>query len=147
MLEKILGLLTERGLTQKQLEHEAGLSENRISKWKAGQGSPSAVSIGRMAKILGVPAEYLLDDSLDAVPPPILTRDEEELVRAFRLSQLTLAEALDALWRRVRTGAATTADGFRPVNQVSQSPPAVSQRKAVGENERTDRPRVPKRIK
>lgn len=77
MIEKLEILLREKGLTQASLEQRVMLSENRISKWKNGTGEPTGRQALRMARILGVPVEYLLDDEMDELPqaPPESSRE------------------------------------------------------------------------
>lgn len=69
MLQKLDLLLKSRGIKQAAFERAAILSENRISKWKNGQGEPSASESLRMARILGVSVEWLIDDE-KAYPAP-----------------------------------------------------------------------------
>jgi len=103
MIEKIIESLKSKGLTQEALATAAGLSANRISKWKDGQGEPTARQIYRIAKVCGVPVDYLLDDEMDA---PIiasgLSDDERTLLtvyRSLRGPDLTIEDAIRRISR------------------------------------------------
>ena len=72
MIDRIGKLLDEKGIDQGELESMAGLSFGRISKWKAGTGEPTAAQALRMARVLNVPLEWLVDDSAgEEIPPPM----------------------------------------------------------------------------
>jgi transcriptional regulator with XRE-family HTH domain len=71
MVEKLEAAIRAKGLTQSSFERAAMLSENRISKWKNNQGEPTASQALRMARMLGVSVEYLIDDEVDAPEPSV----------------------------------------------------------------------------
>ena len=97
-VEKILTLLEQRGWTQGYFESMAGLSANRISKWKNDQGEPTLRQGLRMARLLGVPIEYLADDQADAIEqPPALTADEDAILKLVRALRLDVSQAMCAL--------------------------------------------------
>lgn len=81
MLDKLMSSLTERGLDQDELEVLAGLAKGRITKWKDGQGEPSARQAVRIAKALNVDVVWLIDDE-KTEPTARLTRDEEMILGA-----------------------------------------------------------------
>ena len=85
MVEKLSALLRSKGLTQSAFEAKALLSENRISKWKNGTGEPSAKEALRMARILEVPLEYLVDDEEDDPAPYRETQRDRQLREIIRL--------------------------------------------------------------
>lgn len=84
LVEKLLVLLKKKGYTQRGFEYAAGLSENRISKWKAGQGEASLLEAVRMAKLLEVSLDYLagVEDRGDRMSE--LTRDERLVIEMAR---------------------------------------------------------------
>lgn len=95
MVEKLDLALDERGWTQSAFEQAALLSANRISKWKNGTGEPTAKQALRMARLLDLPLEYLIDD--DQAEPggmPVSER-EKQVWEAIR----TLG--VDEAWRRL----------------------------------------------
>lgn len=65
MVDKLVRRLEQQGYTQAGFELATGLTKNRIAKWKAGQGEPTARQALRMARLLAVPLEWLVDDSVD----------------------------------------------------------------------------------
>lgn len=60
-LDKITALMKERGITQKQLTENIGLSKGNFSEWKAGRSESYLKYITQIARLLGVSADYLLD--------------------------------------------------------------------------------------
>ena len=71
--EKIGGLLRslrrQKGLTQKALARQMGLSDKTVSKWECGQGCPDLSVLSTLAAILGVPMESLLSGQLPEATP------------------------------------------------------------------------------
>ena len=61
MIERLLEILAQKGMKQGELERLAGLSANRISKWKDGQGEPTARQLFKICKILGVSPTWLVE--------------------------------------------------------------------------------------
>jgi transcriptional regulator with XRE-family HTH domain len=104
MLQKLDDLIQEKGLDQDELEQLAGLAKNRISKWKGGQGEPTASQALRMSRVLDVPLLYLVDDELNDVPPPDLTTDERFLIERLRNNGIDAGEVLDLVLRELRSG-------------------------------------------
>lgn len=93
MIEKVVRMLAARGLAQNELERMAGLSANRISKWKNKQGEPTARNIYRIARALGVPVDWLCDDAAPQEPPAAVLDDREQtLLRQIRLLGVDEAE-------------------------------------------------------
>lgn len=77
--------------TQVQLADEIGVSQNAVSKWMSGECLPETAQILATAKFLGVPVDYLIDDSNEVCEESLrLTRWIEDatkklgLVEAYR---------------------------------------------------------------
>ena len=86
MIENIVKALEIRGLKQKELEVMAGLSANRISKWKDDIGEPTARQAHRIAVALNVPIGWLCDDSLPLdLPEPLTAREQAILGHVRRM--------------------------------------------------------------
>lgn len=93
MLEKITALIKAKGLTQREVEAQLGLAENRISKWLNGSGEPKAHQVWQLARALGVSAEYLLNDEVDDPANDTgLTEDERYILKTVRSIGLTADE-------------------------------------------------------
>lgn len=97
MIEKLVKALADRDLTQRAFEAQCGLSENRISKWKDGTGEPTARQALAMARALGLPLEFLVDDSIDEPEAPTaspgLTVEEYAVLSHFRVQREKEREA------------------------------------------------------
>lgn len=107
MLEKIETRLTESGLRQTQLEKLAGLSHGRISKWKDGQGEPTASQALRIARLLNVPVQWLIDPEAPDEPAAAdgLTADDRAVLEFCHDLGIGRREAL----RRLATAAQAAA--------------------------------------
>lgn len=64
-VEKIAGLIRDRGLTQQAVEDRCRLPRGRISKWLTGRGEPTATDVVVIAGALEVEPAAILPD------PPI----------------------------------------------------------------------------
>lgn len=97
--EKIAWLCKDRGITQKRVGELARLPENRISKWLDGQGEPTARQALRVAQVLKVPVEWLIDDEADVPPPlPELTGPELRAVEIVRALKIDTNEVIRRLY-------------------------------------------------
>jgi transcriptional regulator with XRE-family HTH domain len=61
--ERILGLISENGITAKKLTLETGLPHSTITEWKKGRNNPSAEAIKKIAAYFNVSTDYLLGQS------------------------------------------------------------------------------------
>ena len=61
--EKVLKLMKEKGLSQKQLAQECKIAESSVSRYLKAEKRPRLDIVVNFAKILGVQPEYLLDDN------------------------------------------------------------------------------------
>lgn len=103
MIEKILKAIERRGIDQKDLAECIHVPRNRISKWKGGQGEPTARQIYDIAKALEIPVLYFLDDAIaEPEDVPFTSEDERLILRVFRAAKIsadTVAEAIVSLAR------------------------------------------------
>lgn len=102
-IEKIEKRLAELGWKQNAFERSAQLAENRISKWKDGQGEPTLRQAFRMAKLLNVPLVYLADDeAVEAGDSHEITEDERLVLDLFHASGLSRREVIEVFlgWNR-----------------------------------------------
>jgi transcriptional regulator with XRE-family HTH domain len=102
--QRIEKVLSKRHLSQAELEQLAGLAKGRVSKWASGQGEPTARQALRIARVLGVPVEWLADDTAPGeppepapAPPPPLSEDERYVLEVFRALEITRADAIRRL--------------------------------------------------
>ena len=61
--EKVLKLMKEKGLSQKQLAQECKIAESSVSRYLKADKRPRLDIVVNFAKVLGVQPEYLLDDN------------------------------------------------------------------------------------
>lgn len=62
-------LRREKGLTQKELSQELGISPKTVSKWETGHGFPDIDMISNLSEILGVDISKLLEGKMPEIKP------------------------------------------------------------------------------
>lgn len=75
MLDRILALLKENGITAKKLTSDLEISNSSVSDWKKGS-KPSCDVVVKLARYFGVSTDYIL---LGEEFPSISTEDQEIL--------------------------------------------------------------------
>jgi transcriptional regulator with XRE-family HTH domain len=76
-----------KGLSQKRLADELGITFQQVQKYEGGSNRISAGRLAAIARLLGVTAAELFADVADpAAAPPLVEREREalELLRHFR---------------------------------------------------------------
>ena len=65
VVERIMNMMKQRGISQKEMAAMLGVSEASFSKWK-NRGSKSYTRyLGQLSEILNVPVSYLVSGDLD----------------------------------------------------------------------------------
>lgn len=70
--EKIYTCRKKAGLSQEALAERIGVSRQAVSKWETGDAEPELSKLRLLAQVLGVSADYLLNEAEDAPEPPSL---------------------------------------------------------------------------
>lgn len=70
LVDRALLMAAQRGWKQSQFARLLGLSDSRFSRWKSGEGEPTASQLRDMARILRVSADMLLSED-DFVGDPV----------------------------------------------------------------------------
>jgi transcriptional regulator with XRE-family HTH domain len=86
--KRLRALRLSHDLSQKQLGEQAGLHHTHISRYENGTSRPTADALKRLADVLEVPGDYLLDGDVG----PDRLRNEELLRRFQRVVQLPEAD-------------------------------------------------------
>ena len=60
MTERVLKLIKECGLTDKQIAVESGIGHGKITEWRKGRNKPGTEAIVKLADYFGVTTDYLL---------------------------------------------------------------------------------------
>ena len=74
MLERILKLMKDGGITALKLTSDLGLSNSAVTEWKKGKAKPSTDAIMKIADYFGVSTDYILLGVSEPVTP---TLDEQ----------------------------------------------------------------------
>lgn len=74
-LYKILQLIKKNGLTENEFTKKVGLNKSAVSDWKSGKTSSYNKHLPKIAEVLDVSIDYLLDNSI----PTNKNNDEKEL--------------------------------------------------------------------
>ena len=64
-IERLKGLMKERGLNQVKLAKEVGVKQNTISSWVCGKKEPSITSLWLLADFFEVNIDYLVGRESD----------------------------------------------------------------------------------
>lgn len=84
-IDRIVDLAKKRGFTQAAVERAVGLSENRISKWKNGDGEPTLRQAARIAVLLGTTVDYLANEAAkESLAINELTAEERLIIDLLR---------------------------------------------------------------
>lgn len=72
LVEKIIKLRKENGMTQEDLAERLNVSRQAVSRWETGTAMPDAMNILALSKLFGVTTDYLLHDDYESdgdLPP------------------------------------------------------------------------------
>ncbi len=87
ILNRVLTLIEQKQMQDKDLYSNLNISASTFSSWKSRKTDPPAKYIVPMAKILGVPTHYLLtgedEKDIEVTPWISLTNEETHLLQAF----------------------------------------------------------------
>ena len=59
-VDNIFSLMSERGISAKELSEQTGISSGNISDWKSGRSTPKADALIKIADYFDLPLDYLL---------------------------------------------------------------------------------------
>lgn len=74
-IDKILKLMSDKGVTQAQLTKEAGITNGLVTQWKNRLQQPSAKSLMKLSKYFDVPLDYFSEN--EQKNKPLVNNDEE----------------------------------------------------------------------
>ncbi len=83
--DKIRAARLEAGLAQDEMAGKLFVSRQAITKWENGKGVPDIGNLRRLARLLGVSVDYLLDDGEDAEAATRAARTDRPDVRRCAL--------------------------------------------------------------
>lgn len=90
--KKLEKLVKEKNLNMNQLAQKAGINQSATARYKKG-GMPSTDALIKICKYLNVSADYLLDLD-EGPPPPVLTDQEQELLKHYRQCRAGTKESI-----------------------------------------------------
>jgi transcriptional regulator with XRE-family HTH domain len=127
LAEKLERLRRRAGLSQGELAASVGTYQSRISEWELAKGGPNLAQALRLARLLGVPLDYLADDAQDEPPPAsALSEDERYVLRTLRALGLDAESAIRGLhfaaMPRAEAPAPAPDDDWEGVSQVDMNP-------------------------
>ncbi len=116
--QKIRLLLKTRRLSQAELAELVGTSQQQVSRWLESNTPPRAGSLLRLARVLEVSADYLIDPAQNTYSPPVLSSDEQVVLDLYRALQREYGrgEALLRLTRAIGEAHAGQGRGSSPVS-------------------------------
>ena len=81
--QKINTLRSEKGLSQKELAVQLGVTTGTIAEWEADEATPNLAELSRLSKALNVSSDVLLETTAEEIPSPVeLPKQEQSSVVA-----------------------------------------------------------------
>ena len=96
-VEKILKLIKEKEITEKEFLSDLNFDRTALSQWKKGQNESYKKYIGRIADYFGVTTDYLLRDDLEAPDKKLEWEDLDDVSFMSGVDRLTDAGKEKAL--------------------------------------------------
>ena len=96
-IEKILKLIKEKGITEKEFLNDLKFDKTAMSQWKKGQNVSYKKYINRIADYFGVTTDYLLKDDLLAPDKKLSWEDLDDVSFMSGADRLTDAGKEKAL--------------------------------------------------
>lgn len=113
--ERIKECRQQAGMSQEKAAELVGVSRQAVTKWESGQTAPSTENLFRLAEVLNVPVERLLEQEGETVEGESVV---EQVYTLFRAEEDRRAQAEQARLRRKRADRLTAlgvAAGFAAV--------------------------------
>ena len=87
-LDKVLGLITEKGISKNRFLMDIQISKNSIDNWEKRRNIPPGDIVAKIAQYFNVSADYLLGLTDDTAPSKrtsdTLSGSEQEMLSAYR---------------------------------------------------------------
>ena len=83
--KRIALLRKEKGLTQEELATHMGVSPQAVSKWENDQNCPDISALPKLAKLLGVSVDELLEGKQELAPVRLLPPEERKDLKDMML--------------------------------------------------------------
>ncbi len=81
--ERIRLTRQERRITQEELAGAVGVSRSAVAQWETGRSGQVTGNLARIAQVLGVGVEFLMQGAGASIPEPS-TGDEMAMLRLYR---------------------------------------------------------------
>ncbi len=94
LLDNVKTLCKERGIPQRKMEQEIGISNGASSKWE--KSSPSIEVLQKLSNYFDVSINYLMNGQEDSDTIPLTQRDENDIAKRLE-STLSALDTQDAL--------------------------------------------------
>lgn len=96
-VDNIFSLMSERGISSKELSKQTGISSGNISDWKSGRSTPKADNLAKIADYFNVSVDYLLGRT-NSPNKVSISREEFEIeTTSVDISIQNLSEAQRAM--------------------------------------------------
>lgn len=86
-----------KGMTQEELAQAIHVTKGAIGNYESEVSSPKETILIKLMEVLDVDANFLFQDLVDIRPASILSKEENELVNAYRAADLSIQAAVRKL--------------------------------------------------
>ena len=93
----VVALRKEKGMTQLELAEEMGVTDKAVSKWERDLSFPDVSSIPKLAEILGVSVDELMQVKAESKEEPLKKKIDEIVDVAFKGVALAMGIAVVVL--------------------------------------------------
>jgi transcriptional regulator with XRE-family HTH domain len=81
---RIAAARRERGWTQGELAEKVGVSRSAVAQWETGRAGQVTVNLSRIAAVLEVGVEHLMNGDNKRAPVQAINAEETAMLRLFR---------------------------------------------------------------
>lgn len=95
--QKILKFRDASGWSDTELARRVGVSRSTVGNWISGKRRPYDEALLKLAGVMGMSVDALVDDAAEGDPPGMRSADEEMILEVVRALRLTRGQAIRIL--------------------------------------------------
>ena len=102
-IERLLKLISEKGISRKQFNDDVQINKNQLKRWETAGTVPNRTTLNVIARYFGVSVEYLLGETDERAPKEKspagaeLSEKHQRLITAYDKSEPVVKATVDRL--------------------------------------------------